>query len=63
MRFSRFGRQSSLAVSARYNSTGVDEMNLKILCPHCKAWGKTTMFFANYVDLRAHVPAWHEGSE
>jgi hypothetical protein len=33
-----------------------------ISCPYCKARGKD-IFFANDVDLRVHVSAWHEGSE
>src|SRR5271157_361754 len=34
---------------------------LGIQCPHCKARRKD-MFFANDVDLRAHLTAWHERS-
>jgi DNA-binding MarR family transcriptional regulator len=54
--------QTSVSRGNLDNSPTVDKSNLGIACPHCKARGKD-MFFANDVDLRAHVSAWHEGSE
>jgi hypothetical protein len=33
-----------------------------ILCPYCRNLDKE-MFFVNDVDLRAHMSAWHKGSE
>jgi len=45
----------------QHNAAKLEAKNLGIPCPYCKAKGQK-MFFANDVDLRAHVTAWHEGS-
>jgi hypothetical protein len=44
------------------NSTTKPEINLGIPCPHCQAQGKK-VFFANDVDLRTHISAYHETQE
>lgn len=42
--------------------TDVEGQNLGVECPYCKA-KKLQMCFANDVNLRAHVHAWHESPD